>query len=113
MKGPSPLEQHPSAGRRWRRNGRFSLPTNRGPVARTDAVSAIPRDTVAAAAHAVDLRKTYGTGQATVHALAGVDITFERGRFTAVKAVRLELRKLNPPTCPGHPAHSAVRISDG
>ena len=36
------------------------------------------------AAHAVDLRKTYGTGQATVHALAGIDVTFERGRFTAV-----------------------------
>jgi dihydroneopterin aldolase len=36
-----------------------------------------------------------------------------RGRFTAVKRVRLELRKLNPPTCPGHPAWSAVRITDG
>ena len=36
------------------------------------------------AARAVDLRKTYGTGQATVHALAGIDVTFERGRFTAV-----------------------------
>jgi putative ABC transport system ATP-binding protein len=32
----------------------------------------------------VDLRKTYGTGQATVHALVGIDVTFERGRFTAV-----------------------------
>ena len=32
----------------------------------------------------MDLRKTYGTGQATVHALAGIDVTFERGRFTAV-----------------------------
>jgi putative ABC transport system ATP-binding protein len=36
------------------------------------------------AAHAVDLRKTYGAGQATVHALAGITVTFERGRFTAV-----------------------------
>jgi putative ABC transport system ATP-binding protein len=36
------------------------------------------------AAQAVDLRKTYGTGQAVVHALAGVSVTFERGRFTAV-----------------------------
>ena len=35
-----------------------------------------------------------------------------RGRFPAVKRVRLELRKLNPPTCPGHPAWSAVRITD-
>lgn len=36
-----------------------------------------------------------------------------RGRFPSIKGVRLELRKLNPPTCPGHPAYSAVRISDG
>jgi putative ABC transport system ATP-binding protein len=36
------------------------------------------------AAQAVDLRKTYGTGPAAVHALAGVNVTFERGRFTAV-----------------------------
>jgi putative ABC transport system ATP-binding protein len=52
-------------------------------VALTDPV---PPDTVSArpAARAVDLRKTYGTGQATVHALAGVDVTFDRGRFTAV-----------------------------
>jgi putative ABC transport system ATP-binding protein len=38
----------------------------------------------APAAHSVDLRKTYGTGPATVHALAGVNVIFERGRFTAV-----------------------------
>jgi putative ABC transport system ATP-binding protein len=36
------------------------------------------------AAHAVDLHKTYGTGSAVVHALAGIDVTFERGQFTAV-----------------------------
>ena len=46
---------------------------------------ALPDDRAAsAAAHAVDLRKTYGTGQATVHALDGIDVTFERARFTAV-----------------------------
>src|SRR3954451_6637579 len=38
----------------------------------------------APAARAVGLRKTYGTGEAVVHALAGIDVTFERGRFTAV-----------------------------
>jgi putative ABC transport system ATP-binding protein len=38
----------------------------------------------APAAHAIDLRKTYGTGQAAVHALAGINVTFDRGRFTAV-----------------------------
>src|ERR1700722_7238354 len=36
------------------------------------------------AAHSVDLRKTYGAGQAAVHAVAGVSVAFERGRFTAV-----------------------------
>jgi putative ABC transport system ATP-binding protein len=36
------------------------------------------------AARAVDMRKTYGAGQASVHALAGINVTFERGRFTAV-----------------------------
>src|SRR6516162_1780405 len=39
---------------------------------------------VSPAAHSVDLRKTYGAGQAAVHALAGVTLAFERGRFTAV-----------------------------
>ena len=36
------------------------------------------------AARSVDLRKTYGTGLAAVHALAGISVAFERGRFTAV-----------------------------
>jgi len=52
-------------------------------VALTDEAPPDQRS-AAPAAHAVDLRKTYGTGQATVNALAGIDITFERGRFTAV-----------------------------
>jgi putative ABC transport system ATP-binding protein len=38
----------------------------------------------APAAHAVDLDKTYGAGPTAVRALAGVNVTFERGRFTAV-----------------------------
>jgi putative ABC transport system ATP-binding protein len=44
----------------------------------TEDAQAVP------AARAVDLRKTYGVGQAAVHALAGVNVTFERGQFTAV-----------------------------
>jgi putative ABC transport system ATP-binding protein len=36
------------------------------------------------AAQATNLAKTYGTGATEVHALAGVDVTFERGHFTAV-----------------------------
>jgi len=43
-----------------------------------------PAGAPAPAAHAVDLRKTYGTGQAQVQALAGVSVAFEAGRFTAV-----------------------------
>jgi putative ABC transport system ATP-binding protein len=46
---------------------------------------ALTEDAQAApAAHSVDLRKTYGAGQTAVHALAGISVTFERGRFTAV-----------------------------
>jgi putative ABC transport system ATP-binding protein len=36
------------------------------------------------AAHTVDLVKTYGTGDATVHALDRVTVAFEQARFTAV-----------------------------
>src|ERR1039458_95870 len=37
-----------------------------------------------AAARAIDLVKTYGVGQAEVHALAGVSVNFSKGQFTAV-----------------------------
>jgi len=57
--------------------------TKRGSVALTEQETTAPRVSTPAA-HAVELRKTYGTGQATVHALAGITVTFERGRFTAV-----------------------------
>ena len=40
--------------------------------------------TASPAARAVELTKTYGTGEACVHALDGVKVEFERGRFTAV-----------------------------
>jgi putative ABC transport system ATP-binding protein len=36
------------------------------------------------AARAIDLTKTYGSGDTAVQALAGVNVGFERGRFTAV-----------------------------
>jgi len=48
------------------------------PGALSDGSQVVP------AAHSVDLCKTYGAGQAAVHALASVSVTFERGRFTAV-----------------------------
>ncbi len=47
-------------------------------------VGTVDSELASPAAHAVELRKTYGTGQATVHALSGVTVAFERGRFTAV-----------------------------
>ncbi len=47
---------------------------------------AAPADggSVPSAAHAVDLARTYGTGQAEVRALDGITVAFERARFTAV-----------------------------
>ncbi len=43
-----------------------------------------PPSALTAAAGAIDARKTYGIGDAAVHALDGVSITFEPGRFTAI-----------------------------
>ena len=40
--------------------------------------------TTKAAARMAGGTKTYGTGDTEVHALAGVDVEFERGRFTAI-----------------------------
>jgi putative ABC transport system ATP-binding protein len=40
--------------------------------------------TLTAAAGAIDARKTYGIGDAAVHALDGVSVSFEPGRFTAI-----------------------------
>jgi dihydroneopterin aldolase len=56
-----------------------------------------------------------GTGEPhhLLESLARRMVDGVRAKFPAVRHVRLELRKLNPPTCPGHPAYSAVRISDG
>ena len=39
---------------------------------------------ISPAARAIDLVKTYGTGEVAVRALDGVNVEFERGRFTAV-----------------------------
>src|SRR5690349_17031409 len=37
-----------------------------------------------AAARAIDLRKVYGSGQSEVHALAGVTVDLQAGKFTAI-----------------------------
>ncbi len=52
------------------------------PLPPTQAALAPDPATVAAAAR--NAVKTYGTGDAAVHALAGVDVDFERGRYTAI-----------------------------
>ncbi len=49
----------------------------------TTAMPASP-NTTAAAAGAVDAVKTYGRGDNEVHALDGVTVAFETGRFTAI-----------------------------
>src|SRR5271154_6878105 len=48
-------------------------------AALTEQTQAVP------AANSVALTKRYGVGSAAVHALAGITVTFDRGRFTAVK----------------------------
>jgi putative ABC transport system ATP-binding protein len=50
----------------------------------TDQTPPGTRAHAAPAARAIDLVKTYGKAEAAVHALAGIDIEFERGQFTAV-----------------------------
>ena len=56
-----------------------------------------------------------GTGEPhhLLESLARRMVDAVRARFPSVRRMRLELRKLNPPTCPGHPAYSAVRLELG
>jgi dihydroneopterin aldolase len=56
-----------------------------------------------------------GTGEPhhLLESLARRMVEGVRGRFPAVKRIRLALRKLNPPSCPGHPAYAAVKIAEG
>lgn len=58
---------------------RVSAPAPRGAL-----TGNYPPQTAAPAVAARNLVKTYGTGAAKVLALNGVDVTFERGRFTAI-----------------------------
>jgi len=53
-----------------------------------------------------------GTGEPhrLLESLARRMVDALRGRFPTARRVRLELRKLNPPGCAGHPAYSAVRL---
>lgn len=51
----------------------------------TESPETLPRESdTQAAARAVDLTKTYGSGESSVHALRGVNFAAGRGKFTAV-----------------------------
>jgi dihydroneopterin aldolase len=56
-----------------------------------------------------------GTGEPhhLLESLARRMLDAVRERFPRVRRVEIELRKLNPPTCPGHPAYAAVRMARG
>jgi len=56
-----------------------------------------------------------GTGEPhhLLESLARQMLDAVRERFPRVRRVEIELRKLNPPTCPGHPAYAAVRMARG
>jgi dihydroneopterin aldolase len=53
-----------------------------------------------------------GTGEPhrLLESLARRMVDTLRERIPAARHFRLELRKLHPPSCPGHPTYSAVRI---
>jgi len=53
-------------------------------VDKTSRAGQSAASTAPSAAHAVDLTKIYGKGDAVVRALDGIDVEFERSRFTAV-----------------------------
>jgi putative ABC transport system ATP-binding protein len=53
-------------------------------VLTNEASTGAPESSAPPAARAIDLVKTYGKGDAIVRALDGINVEFERGRFTAV-----------------------------
>jgi len=56
-----------------------------------------------------------GTGEPhhLLESLARRMVDSVRDRFPRIRRMQIELRKLNPPTCPGHPAYAAVRLVRG
>ncbi len=61
---------------------------------------------------AADIVVAIGVGEPhrLLESLARRMVIALRHKIPAAKRVRLELRKLHPPSCPGHPAYSAVKI---
>jgi len=62
-----------------------------------------------------DVIVSVGTGEPhhLLESLARQMLDAVRERFPRVRRMQIELRKLNPPTCPGHPAYAAVRMVRG
>jgi dihydroneopterin aldolase len=56
-----------------------------------------------------------GTGEPhhLLESLARQMVEAVRERFPRIRRMQIDLRKLNPPTCPGHPAYAAVRMVAG
>ena len=50
---------------------------------------------IVAAARAVDLVKSYGAGELAVRALDGVNVEFERARFTAIRVWQVDADALH------------------
>ncbi len=62
----------------------MSTPTPPAPPAPPTQASDVNAVPAAAAAGAIDARKIYGVGDAEVHALDGVTVSFETGKFSAI-----------------------------
>jgi len=62
-----------------------------------------------------DVIVSVGTGEPhhLLESLARQMLDAVRELFPRVRRMQIELRKLNPPTCPGHPAYAAVRMVRG
>ena len=62
--------------------------------------------------HVADMIVGVGMGEAhhLLESLARRMLDGVCEKFPRVRRARIELRKLNPPSCPGHPAYAAVRM---
>jgi dihydroneopterin aldolase len=80
----------------------LSLAETRDRLADTIDYSAVCR-TVVEVGTGRNFHLIEGLGRAVLDAVAE--------RFPAARAIRLEVRKLNPPRCPGRPEHASVRFT--
>lgn len=79
----SPVPGMPAPGRAPNATATDLAPSRTAPTGTTTHTSIDSRHPIPAV-RAVRLTKVYGHGEAAVEALRGVDVTFERGHFTAI-----------------------------